>query len=328
MPTYYPGTPDVAAAAALDVQPGAQLRGIDFVLSKARAVRVRGRVTRPAEMPRGDVSLMLQPRGPASALGGSRSAVIGPQATFEFRGVTPGAYTLVAMVMDGDRMLSTRHPVDVGNANVENLNVVVTSGVEVTGQVHGLNVAGARVVLRPRDAAGGAFGSTPAGGIKENGAFALAGVAPDVYTLQIFGLPEGYWVKSVRLGEEDALENGLDLTRGAAPPVSVVVAPNAGQVEGVVIDAKGQPAPGLTVALVPEARRRGREELYDNATTDQYGRFAVRNIEPGEYKLFVWEEVEPGAWLDPDFLRPVESEGRTVVIREGSRESVELKVLH
>ena len=81
------------------------------------------------------------------------------------------------------------------------------------------------------------------------------------------------------------------------------------------------------MVLVPESRRRGREPLYRNATTDQHGRFTVRNIEPGDYKLFAWEDVESGAWLDPDFLKPVESEGRSVAIKEGSRESAELKLI-
>ena len=31
--------------------------------------------------------------------------------------------------------------------------------------------------------------------------------------------------------------------------------------------------------------------------------------------------------MDPDFLKPVESQGQSVSIREGSRESVQLKVI-
>ena len=233
----------MAAAATLDVQPGAQLRGIDFALSKARTVRVRGRVTTPPETARRSVNIMFLPRGYAGTFGMNRTTLPDPQGAFEFRGVAPGAYTLVAIVMDGERALTTRQPVDVGEANVENLNVVLTPGMEVTGQVRAEgadapDLSPVRVMLRPRDAAGVAFGPMPMGNIKENGAFTLANAGPDIYTLQLYGLPDGYWVKSVRLGDEDAIENGFNLTRGAAGTVSVVIAPNAGQVEGAVVDAK------------------------------------------------------------------------------------------
>ena len=48
VPTYYPGTTDPSAAAAQDVAAGAQIRGIDFTLSKAHTVRIRGRVALPS----------------------------------------------------------------------------------------------------------------------------------------------------------------------------------------------------------------------------------------------------------------------------------------
>jgi len=40
--TYYPGTTDAASAATVDVAPGAQIRGIDFTLSKARTRARKG----------------------------------------------------------------------------------------------------------------------------------------------------------------------------------------------------------------------------------------------------------------------------------------------
>src|SRR6266852_4852754 len=45
--TYYPRTTDPAGATAVDVRPGALLRGVDITLIKARTVRVRGRVVDP-----------------------------------------------------------------------------------------------------------------------------------------------------------------------------------------------------------------------------------------------------------------------------------------
>ena len=105
VPTYYPGTTDAAAAAAIDVQPGAQLRGIDFALSKARTVRVRGRVTLPAETAPGNVNLMLHPRG-GCRLRHQPQCPDGPAGRFRVSRRAPGAYTVVAVFQDGDGMLT------------------------------------------------------------------------------------------------------------------------------------------------------------------------------------------------------------------------------
>jgi hypothetical protein len=81
------------------------------------------------------------------------------------------------------------------------------------------------------------------------------------------------------------------------------------------------------VALVPDEPRRAQARLYKGITTDQYGRFTIKGIAPGGYKLFAWEDVEEGAYQDPDFLKPFEALGTPFTIREGSRESAELRLI-
>ena len=38
-------------------------------------------------------------------------------------------------------------------------------------------------------------------------------------------------------------------------------------------------------------------------TTDAMGRFHIEGLPPGDYKAFSWEDIETGAWQDPDFIR-------------------------
>ena len=56
IPTFFPGTADVGTATTIEVAAGAQLGGVDFILFKGRAVRVRGQLTLPAgqQPPDGD----------------------------------------------------------------------------------------------------------------------------------------------------------------------------------------------------------------------------------------------------------------------------------
>jgi hypothetical protein len=67
--------------------------------------------------------------------------------------------------------------------------------------------------------------------------------------------------------------------------------------------------------------------LFKTTTADTMGHFSITGIAPGEYKLFAWEQIEESAYQDPEFLKPYESQGQAITIREGSRENAQLKVI-
>jgi hypothetical protein len=221
--------------------------------------------------------------------------------------------------------------VEVGNTDIENVALTLTRGMDVAGQVKvegpaTPSLSGMQLYLSPREGGVMMYGGGDSARVEGNGAFIFKGANPDHYDIRTYGLPGGYYVKSVRMGEEEALEAGLNLTRGAAP-ITVVLSHGAGEVSGVVQNDKEQPASGATVVLVPAGERRQRVDFYKSTTTDQYGRYTVKNIDPGDYKLFAWEDVESGAWSDPDFLKPLESRGHSVTIRENSRENAQLDLI-
>ena len=333
VPTYYPGTTDPASAAPIDLQPGTQLRGLDLTLSKARTVRLRGRVVNATGTGRSRIQLMLLPRDGVGIFGANRGAAPDPEGRFEIRGVSPGAYNLMASTFDGQKSMSVTESVDVGSANIDNLNLVIQPGADITGQVRvegqtQVNLSTISVALRARDSGAMMFRGATGGAVKEDGTFTLSGASAENYNLSLSGLPDGYYLKAVLMADKDVLETGINLTKGPAGPLTVVLSPNAAQVEGVVLNAKQQPAAGVTVVLIPkDEKRREQQQYYKSVTTDQYGRYALKNVDPGEYRLFAWEDLEYGAYMDPDFVKPVEDRGQSVSLRESSRESVQLSVI-
>ena len=48
---------------------------------------------------------------------------------------------------------------------------------------------------------------------------------------------------------------------------------------------------------------------------------------PGEYRVFAWDEVENGAWQDPEFLRVYEELGTPVHIDDGGTADVTVALL-
>ena len=129
------------------------------------------------------------------------------------------------------------------------------------------------------------------------------------------------------MGNADILNDGLHLNARPENPIEVVVGLNAGAIEGTVVNARQELLANRTVVLVPDVRLRQRSDLYRNVSTNTNGRFQIKGLTPGTYKLFAWERVESGAWQDPEFMRAFEGSGKSVQVNEGSNESLQLEAI-
>jgi hypothetical protein len=107
----------------------------------------------------------------------------------------------------------------------------------------------------------------------------------------------------------------------------MVVGNHGAVVEGTVVNDKQIPVAGATVVLVPDIFLRKRASYYKTGRTDASGQFRLQAISPGDYKLYAWEEAETGAWQDPDFLRPYETRGKALTLREGTTQQSQLSVI-
>jgi len=110
-------------------------------------------------------------------------------------------------------------------------------------------------------------------------------------------------------------------------PVEIVIGSGTGIVTGVVMETATKPFAGATVVLVPEARRRQNVALYMVANSDYSGRFTLRGVPPGEYKVFAWESVSPFAYQNTAFLARHEERGKIVLVNQSGTTNVELTVI-
>jgi len=163
--------------------------------------------------------------------------------------------------------------------------------------------------------------------INPDGTFVINSVLPGQYRI-VPQVPTDFYLKEMRFDRFDALNAPIEvIPRGQdAPTLDVVLSSNVSQIEGVVNDARLQAAAGVTVVLIPDTNR-DRVELYKTATADQSGRFTLRSVAPGDYKLFAWDDLESNGYFDPDFLRRSESSGRAVRVNESSKLSVTVQVI-
>jgi hypothetical protein len=52
----------------------------------------------------------------------------------------------------------------------------------------------------------------------------------------------------------------------------------------------------------------------------------MTGLAPGDYLVLAWEDVEYGAWTDPEFLRTYETTGTHVRLEEGATQSVRVRI--
>jgi len=333
-PTYYPGTNDPARATPLELRAAEQVGGIDIGFIPTRAVRVRGRVFNAVTgQPGRDVMIALYPResGERRFVARHDDYVQDAQGAFEIAGVTPGSYLLEAHWWTEGKDYTARLPLEVGTSDIEGVSVVINPGVPLSGRVRvegeaQVKLADLHVFL---DSLGEAmsYGGQDAI-VKADGSFLLPNVPEGEYRINLWRMPEDCYLKSVRLGSEDALDSGFKIGAGqAGGALELVLSAAAGRIEGSVVNENQQPVPGIHVVLVPEAARRSQTRLYEETTTDQYGQFILRGITPGEYKLFAWEEMESGVYQDPEFLKPYEERGEAAHVGEGGRQTIQLKLI-
>jgi len=78
------------------------------------------------------------------------------------------------------------------------------------------------------------------------------------------------------------------------------------------------PAGGATLVLVLRRTHRSNPRSNKTATSDAMGRFSLRGIAPGEYKVFAWANV-PVRLSQSDFLKKYEGRGVPVNVVAGAR---------
>lgn len=322
---YYPGNLDFSSASEITLPEGAQVSDADFHLQRVPAVMVRGRAFSAVEDFTGSQLQVVLARNDgnlASAINRTSATIEPNTGKFEFHGIAPGSYLLVASEVRNGHASGGRVPIEV-NADTaqQNASVTLTPAFDLSGSVEvegNSNAKVSGVSIRLSAPEGLALGPPPSAKTGPDGAFRLSGVTPGVWDFTLGPLPENLWIKSANFGNADALAGELNISSGSRGVLRIVLAANGAEVSGAVTQ-DGQPS-HATVVLVPAASElQGSAPMYRSTTTQDGGTFVLRGVRPGAYKLFAFEEVESFAWLDPEFLKPVESLGESISVGEGEK---------
>ncbi|MGA8013507.1 MAG: carboxypeptidase-like regulatory domain-containing protein, partial [Candidatus Acidiferrales bacterium] len=253
---------------------------------------------------------------------------------FTIEGVPAGSYKVVAssIVFAGDKVRTAIQDVDVVNADVDSVSLVVSRGVDVSGRVafEGQAAASARnlrVSIRGRDE-DFAFGSQQEEDVEKEGSFTLTGLGDGTYTIRINSKCDECYTKSATASGTNLLETGLVVQSGQAPgSIEIVYSSNTGKAAGTVTGADDLPAPGSYVMLVLASGVRDTEDNTKSATTDQYGRFEIRGVPPRHYKALAWAKMDSGSTDDPEFVKPFLAKADSLEVTTGATAALQLKAI-
>jgi hypothetical protein len=245
-------------------------------------------------------SVTLQPRD-AQVVGGNAVyyGVRTGDSMFEFPSVLPGSYVLGSDYVEDQQHLTGRLILDVGSTNID--GAVLLDG-KRSGATSGM--------------------------VDSDGSFHIKYVMPEAYNINVAGLKGNLYIGSIRFGDADVTDAGIDFTQGVATaPMIITLKANGGQVEGVVQDENDQPVREAFVLLAPDGAKREQDRLYKQAVCDRSGHYAISGVAPGGYKLFALLSNGEDDYDERDLAVSLDSRSESVSIDENARENKNLKLI-
>jgi hypothetical protein len=264
---------------------------------------------------------------------------------FEIRNIFAGAYELYPEARDANgRLYTSRTTIDLVDKDIENLALPAVPIVDVRGRVllNGetpagrlpgqnttLNIETVRGLARYliyMDANTGAVNGLAMNPPmdRETGEFTIVGMPPGTYKLSLFGMPPDMYLEDLRQGNVSVYDEGFTVTDRPGDPVQLLLASPGARVEGIVRDARQAPAPTVLVVLIPESSRRQDTSRFRRIASDKDGKFVLRGIPPGTYKLFAIDNFPENTWRNAEFMQKYESRGHSVTLGRGTLTTVEL----
>jgi protocatechuate 3,4-dioxygenase beta subunit len=317
-PAYYPGVAPATQAQVVCVLAGDEVQA-DILMQRAKTVEIAGHVIgRDGPAKNTWVNLKLA----ADDYGIDRQTTTDETGSFELKGIPPGSYVISVYQRDeGNSVYEPRgqQRVEVSGENIDSVTILVGGGTSVQGRVTveggsspKLDRIGIVLDRVDDDEQLGAHGR-----VKKDGTFEIKSVGDGNYAISIWGPENNWYLKSVRLGQDDILEKGLQLEKGGSGrTIEVVVSSATAQLDGSVSDDDSAVA-GAHVRVVPEPETLYNRSRARSARADQTGHFSLSGLAPGTYRVL----AKYGASTGDGALR---SEPQIVTLSERDHKTLQL----
>jgi protocatechuate 3,4-dioxygenase beta subunit len=334
---------------AVHVKPGDERLGVDLVLDRVQAVPLTGRLIAPPGLAE-HVALQLV-SGTVDALERNdaldvASTVTSPGGEFSFLGVPAGEYLVMARKTSGgsagptvadagprapEEVLWALEPIVSNELQTVHHRVQLRPGLSIAGRIRfddaPQNARDVRIAVDPVGVAPRRTETRARVAADVSGHFRTGPLLPGLYRLRAAG-PAGSTLATVMRGGKE-LPGGVLALRTDVNDLELRFVRSGTLVEGSVLDRQGRTAGRATVILFsasPEAWNAFETRRLQTAATSDEGRYAFREVPPGEYFLIALADASfPEDWRSSETLARLMPVSKRVTIVAGRHEMVMLR---
>lgn len=332
---YYPRALDAANASSVSVKEGEEISSIDILMREVTVYRLRGRVQYLfPHQGTGNTELVVAHRGQTTDWDPmAEQTVSKADGSFEIPELAPGQYTVTAFFFDQGKVFSGQEDVNVVNADLSGLSLVVGPGVDIPGQLVWDGKPSLEGGERPsihlapaEESTVGLWGGRDAH-VEEKNEFTLKEVPQGTFRIGVNGVSKDCYIKDIQFGESLLPDQMLHLKRDVSGDLRITISSKGARLKGIVVNDESLPVAGVWVVAVPEENKRSLRHLYKAVTTDQYGHYDLRGLAPEKYLIFAWDGVEREEWEDPEFLKTNETKAAALEVSDSDTKSVDLQLI-
>jgi hypothetical protein len=129
-----------------------------------------------------------------------------------------------------------------------------------------------------------------------------------------------------RFGDQDIRFARMEIKPGSEDPISIVISTNTAQVHGQV-DAGGGDSKRAGILLAPTGQFSTLTRFYYDVAADDTGKFELKDIAPGKYKIFALEKLAPAEFKTPEAASQLDPLGEAIELAEGATLEVHPKLI-
>jgi hypothetical protein len=145
------------------------------------------------------------------------------------------------------------------------------------------------------------------------------------YRATIRNLPGDYYLKAISLSGHEVSPDNV-VVSGRRGDMEIVLSSAGGHIEGYLLDDKDQPTRG-SILLVPDVPEPGPPDLFRRTSADSKGKFTLRGVTPGSYRLVAMESLNLDTEINsPEFLRAIGNRGDGLIVEEHGQYTVSLRL--
>ena len=344
MAGYYPSVRTLSEAALVHIDAGQERLDIDLTLSFAPSVAISGFLLDEDGKPPVSVVMNLTQIGVVRTGPSTFGRPSPTDGAFTFAGNPPGRYLITARATTAATAdkgatppLWAKAEVVVSGEPVNGVRMILQKGADIAGSTVFESTAnapqppGLRVALTPALRAGEvAMGASDAAVVAADGSFSLVGVPSGRFRIAppTPAVAANWSMKSAMLQGQDVLDEPFEVMGTDLSGLTITFTDKVSEINGSLEDVSGRPAPDFYVIVFPVDQKywmQGSRRI-KTARPGLDGKYVIRGLPPGTYRIGAVTDVETNDWFEAWFLQQLLPASAEITISDGEKKSFPLKI--